>query len=207
MTKLKFARLQKDVPGVLGHLGRDAAHDAGKGDGAGVIGDQQHVGGQLALDAVQSLHRLAPARPSHHDATLQRLVVEGVKGLPRFEHDVIGNVHDIVDRALAGVLQTPLHPRQRGLDGDVLDQGSRVAGAQLGIGAGYGTIRGGGGVGSGGGIGRPGAPGLIGEGGDFSRQTDDAIGARQVGCQLDLQNDIPKRVLQWLSSGKGRGRE
>ena len=198
VDEIEIRRLQKDVPRALGHLGRRAAHDTGQGNGAGVIGDQQHVGTQLTLDAVQGLQRFARLRPPHHDAALQRLVVESMQGLARFEHDVIGDVHDVVDRALAGVLQTSLHPRRGRLDGDVLDQRSRVAGAQVRVGTGHGAVCGGGGKGAGGITGRPAAPGLAGEGGDFPRQADDTVGARQVGRQFDLQNGIAQRVLQRL---------
>ena len=44
----------------------------------------------------------------------QHVVVEGVQRLALFEHHVVGDVHDVVDRPHPGVLEPRPHPARRG---------------------------------------------------------------------------------------------
>jgi hypothetical protein len=54
-----------------------------------------------------------------------------VKGLAEFDHDVIGDVHRIVDRLQSAQEEFPLQPKWGGSDFDPFDQTAHVAGATL----------------------------------------------------------------------------
>ena len=59
--------------------------------------------------------------------------VEGVHGLAVFQHHIVGDVHDVVDGADAGVPQPFPHPRGRGLDLHVLHHPGGVPGAEIAV--------------------------------------------------------------------------
>ena len=81
-----------------------AAHDTGEPDRAAVVGDQQVLDGQLALDAVEGGQPLALARPTHPDRTRELVAVVAVDRLPELEHHVVGDVDGQRDRPHAGQL-------------------------------------------------------------------------------------------------------
>ena len=59
--------------------------------------------------------------------------VKGVHGLAVFQHHVVGDVHDVVDGADAGVPQPFPHPRGGGLDLHVLHHPGGVPGAEIAV--------------------------------------------------------------------------
>ena len=94
--------LEHHVGGVGDDLAVLAAHDARKAHGPGLVGDDQVVGIELAHLAVQGGQLLALLRPADDDsAALHIAVVEGVHGLAVLQHDVVGDIHDVVDGAHA----------------------------------------------------------------------------------------------------------
>ncbi|MDT4829886.1 hypothetical protein FQZ97_633200 [compost metagenome] len=113
-------------------LGADAAvlatHDAGDGQGAGVVGDHQGVGTQGDFLAVEQDKLLALLRHAHADTAVDFGEVEGVHRLAEFEHHVVGDVDGGVDAAHVGTAQALDHP-QRGRLGqvDVADHAAEVA--------------------------------------------------------------------------------
>ena len=95
-------------------------------------------GVSVAVLAVERLQHLAGLRRADDDRRRlaagplhQHVVVEGVQRLAPFEHDVVGDVHDVVDRPHAGVGQPPLHPAGGRADRHVRDERRRVPGRQL----------------------------------------------------------------------------
>ena len=65
--------------------------------------------------------------PGHLDrsrrrACTQKVIVKGMVRLAHFQHDVVADVNNDVDRPLAGQAQTVLHPEGTGYLGDTLDQ-------------------------------------------------------------------------------------
>jgi len=58
--------------------------------------------------------------------------IESVQGMPVFEHAVVGDIDDIVDRAHAGVVQPVGQPERRGCDVDSFEIASGIARAQSG---------------------------------------------------------------------------
>ena len=129
--RVELRGLQQHARRALGDLAVKAAHHAGEGDRAAVVGDQQRVVAQLADLAVERPQPLALACEAHDDRALQAVGVEGVQRVAEFEHDVVRHVDDVVDRALAGGAQALLHPARRGPDAHALDHGGDVAGTQI----------------------------------------------------------------------------
>ncbi len=127
--------------GFVSDLAVEPAHHAGHGDGAAAVGDEQRVLVEGAEHAVEGLHLLAGFGAPDDDGRsifprlgLQEVVIEGVQGLAEFQHHVVGDVDDVVDRPHAGPDQPLLHPEGGWPDGDVPDVGGGIAGAQFGIG-------------------------------------------------------------------------
>ena len=59
------------------------------------------------LLAVQGYERFIRLRPTYHNAVaVQAVVVEGVQGLARLQHNIVGNIHDVIDGPNALSLQT-----------------------------------------------------------------------------------------------------
>ena len=99
----QFARLQRDAALL-------AAHDAGHRQRFLVIGDDEHVGGEFQRLLVEQQELFARTRHARAHGAGKARVVEGVQGLPEFEHDVVGDVDQRRDRADAAALQATDHP-------------------------------------------------------------------------------------------------
>ena len=120
--------------GVAHNLAVGTAHDAGHADGLVLVTDAEHRGGQLPLIAVQRLNGLAlPGGADDDVVALHAGEVEGVHGLAVFQHHIVGDVHDVVDGADAGVPQPFPHPRGRGLDLHVFHHPGSVPGAEVAV--------------------------------------------------------------------------
>ena len=130
---VEVGRLKDHVHGVVGDLAVLAAHDARQAHGPGIVGDDQVVGGELPDLAVQGGELLALFGQADDDLTaLHIAVVEGVHGLAILQHNVVGNVHDVVDGAHAHAAQPLPHPLGGGGDLHVAHHAGGVAGAQVG---------------------------------------------------------------------------
>ena len=111
-----------------------AAHHARDAHGLVLVADAEHIGGQLAVVAVERLNDLALARSADDDPpALHAGEVEGVHRLAVFEHDVVRDVHDVVDRAHAGVAQPLAHPLRGGGDLHVFDHARGIARAERAV--------------------------------------------------------------------------
>ena len=125
--------LEHHVGGVGDDLAVLAAHDARKAHGPGLVGDDQVVGIELAHLAVQGGQLLALLRPADDDsAALHIAVVEGVHGLAVLQHDVVGDIHDVVDGTHAHGAQPLPHPLGGGGDLHVAYHPGGVPGHQVG---------------------------------------------------------------------------
>ena len=93
------------------------------------IGDDEHRLVQLPLHAIERRQPFAGARAADADfRSGQARDVEGVHGMTRFDHHVVGDVHDVVDRTDAGREQAIGQPRRRRSHFDV-GQADRVPAA------------------------------------------------------------------------------
>ena len=74
-------------------------------------------GSSWPLLMIERFQRLAGPRAPHDDAPVRQAVgVEGVQRLAVFEHDVVRDIDDRVDRPHPGREQPPLHPGRRRSD-------------------------------------------------------------------------------------------
>ena len=105
--------LDDDVGGVVVDLGRQAAHRAGHGDRAALVGDEDVRLVQRAGDVVKRGQRLAWARAPHHDRAVELGPVEGVQRLAKLEHEVVGHVDREGDAAHPAAGEADLHPERR----------------------------------------------------------------------------------------------
>ena len=84
--------------GVVHNFGILAAHDAGQADGLVSVGNHQHPRLQGAAHAVQGDDGLALCALPHHNFTRRHVaVIKGVHRLAVFQHDIVGDVHNVVD--------------------------------------------------------------------------------------------------------------
>ena len=99
-------RLDQHVLRLLGDHGVEAAHHAGQRDRLLRVGDDQVVGRELAVDAVERLQHFAFARAAHDDrAAFQQVEIEGVRGMAELVERVVGGVGGVVDGARAQQFQ------------------------------------------------------------------------------------------------------
>ena len=130
---MKVGNLEEDCAGRLGDLAIASPHDAGDRHGPFPVADHEHVGVEVALDLIEGCEGLAGTRPSGADlGAAHEVVVEGVERLTRLEHDVVGDVDDVVDGAHAGADEALLHPRGRRPQLDPLDDAGGEAPAEIG---------------------------------------------------------------------------
>ncbi len=124
---------QQNVHRFLGYLGIKAAHHAGQRNGAQLgSGDNGHVGSERALLAIERGELLALFSGADNDVRLAVCVlqlgqVEGVKRLAEQEQDVVGNVDDVVDGALADGGKAFHHPVGAGAHLAAADDASGIA--------------------------------------------------------------------------------
>ena len=111
---LEIGALEHDGGRRRPDLRRRAAHDAGDRLRAGPVGDHEHLGIELPLDAVQRRDQLAAFRAPDPQLRARELrEVERVHRLAQFDQDVVGDVDDRADRSDAGGLQARRHPLRR----------------------------------------------------------------------------------------------
>ena len=96
--RVEHGALQQDPRRAVTHLAGLTAHHARKRDRLLAVGDDEVVGAELALLAVESGHRLALAGAPHDDArALQLLEVEGMERMSELEQDEVGRVDHVAD--------------------------------------------------------------------------------------------------------------
>ncbi|MNM88706.1 hypothetical protein D3C81_1009290 [compost metagenome] len=127
--RLEEGAFEEQVAGFFGvHTAVLATHDAGDGQGAGVVGDYQGVGAQGNFLAVEQDELLALFGHAHADAAVDFGEVEGVHRLAEFEHHVVGDVDGSVDAAHVAAAQAFDHPQWGRLaQVDVADDAAQVA--------------------------------------------------------------------------------
>ena len=88
----KESRLEEHFGRLKGDAAILAAHDAGHGDRAGIVGDEQHVGVEFERLLVEEEDFFVLARNAGVDGAVELGVVKGVQRLAEFEHHVVGDV-------------------------------------------------------------------------------------------------------------------
>ena len=114
-------------------LAVQAAHDAGQRDRLAFVPDHQVVGLHLAVLPVQG--REAPVRAERgHAHRAEPTGVERVHGLAEFQHDVVGEIDQDVERPLSQGVQAGLQRQRRGQRHHPIQFDAAVAGAVVRIG-------------------------------------------------------------------------
>src|SRR5690606_10287380 len=138
---VEVRRFEEDGGGPLPYLGVETTHDAGDRDGLLRVGDDQHVIGQLTVDAVDGTDALArPGAADDYAAAAELAQIEGMQGLAHLQHDVVRYVDNVVDRTHAGGGEALLHPVRGRTDLHPLDDAGEVARAEVGVFDGHGRL-------------------------------------------------------------------
>ncbi len=129
--RIEDGRLDDHGRGPLPDLARRAAHDAGDGQRAARVRDDQGVRGQVAPDVIERLEPLAGVRQTNHDGTgLDGRAIEGVDRLAELEHHVVAGIDDVGDRALTGRHEAELDVQRRRADLHAVDPATDEPGAE-----------------------------------------------------------------------------
>ncbi len=102
-----------DVLRVQRHRGGFAAHDAGQAFDLIARDDDADLRVERDGLAVQEFKRFAFTRPAHADVAADLVQIEHVRRAAEFKHDVVGDVDQRGQRALAGALKARIHPLGR----------------------------------------------------------------------------------------------
>src|SRR5699024_1437291 len=90
--------------GVFSDFAVFTAHDAGNAHGLDRVGDEQRLGRDTALLAVQRGDNFVRPAAAHDDfVLLDAGIVKSVHGLAIFQHDIVGDIDNVVDGTHAGV--------------------------------------------------------------------------------------------------------
>ena len=112
--RLEVRALESHAARARRDFGAGAAHHAGNRLRPIAIGDDEHLGVELSLDAVERRDRLARLRAPDADFRAGELrQIEGVHGMAQLDEHVVGQIDDRADRPDAGRLQAPGHPGRR----------------------------------------------------------------------------------------------
>ena len=102
-------RLDDDPPRGRPDLAGGTTHDAGDGQRAGLVGDEERLGRELALDVVERLEALAlPGEPDDDAAVVDGIGIEGVDRLAQLDEHVVAGVDDVGDGPHARGDEAPL---------------------------------------------------------------------------------------------------
>src|SRR6185369_7095887 len=105
--RIEVCTLDQHISRLCGDLRLFTTHDAGERDRIFGVGDDEHVGGQSAFDAVERGELLAGSCATDHDTTSSEFVeVECVQRLAQLVKHVVRYVCDVVDRPLANCFES-----------------------------------------------------------------------------------------------------
>ena len=131
---LEICRFQQHGGRVVIDFADCAAHDTGNGDWTLWISDKQHIGLQFAFYAIEGDYLLTRPGTAHNNMMMtHQIVVKTVQRLAELQHDVVGDIDDVIDRSHACRQQSPPHPFKRRTDLDVADNTGTVARAEIGV--------------------------------------------------------------------------
>lgn len=132
VARSEVGTFEKDVRGAFDDAGFFTAHDAGDGDGACVVGDDEVFGEQGVFLGVEREDFFAFLGAAHGDAALEFIEVEGVQALAHLHHHIVGDIDDVVDGAEADAFEAGFEPSGAGADFDAFDDAGGVVGAAVG---------------------------------------------------------------------------
>ena len=199
----KLGAFKQQLGGAVLDLAVQTAHNTGQCHGLGAVADDKVIGGQGELFFVKGGDLLAVLGAAHDDlAAFQRVHIKGVHRLTDFQHNVVGDVHNVGDAAQPAQCQPAAHPARGLAGGDVVNIMTDVARAKVGRFHGDGQARLGGfadGVVRCGHLQR-----LAQHGGNLTRNAQNALAVGAVGGDGNIKNIIiqPHNIL---NGGAGYG--
>ena len=120
--------------GISLNTGIFTAHDTGNGDGFCFVANAQIVTGQIVFLAVESNNAFTGCCTTDDDfAALKVADIEGMKRYTMFQHHIVCDVDQVIDRADADCIQCFFHPFGRFADFDAADNAGCVQGADVRI--------------------------------------------------------------------------
>ena len=124
--------LEYDGSGIILNFAVCSAHDSGKGDRLLFIGDNEILRVEDMIGIVERFEAFAILGGADDDLlAVEAGIIKGVHGLTIFQHDIVGDVNDVVDRSDSGGAQTHSQPQGRGSDSDIFNYAGGVARAKL----------------------------------------------------------------------------
>ena len=134
LTGSKMADSMMTLAVVVADLAGGAAHDASDGQRAAGVGDEQRLGGQLALGRGRASRGARPPSEAYRDVAVpDRVGIEGMDGLAQLHEHVVGGVDDVRDGSYARRDESRLHIPGRRTDRHALDVAADEHRAQLGV--------------------------------------------------------------------------
>ena len=95
------------------NLAARAPHHAGKGEGGAFVGDHQVCCIEAAHLVVERLEALPLLGEANLHGVAHLGTIKRVRRLAELQHDVVGGIHNVRDRAEAGRLEAHLHSIRR----------------------------------------------------------------------------------------------
>ena len=102
------------------------SHDAGKGDGAVLIGNHKRASGEVEFTSIQRVETFALRGAANANRARYFRGIESVEGLTQLEKNVVRHVHDVVHRAQSDRSQAVREPLRAGADLHSCDATERV---------------------------------------------------------------------------------
>ena len=122
----------EDGRGGVGDFCVEAAHDAGDGNGALGISDDAHAGVEFVITLVDGADFFAGGSAADDDLlAIEFVEIEGVEWLTAFEHNVVGDVDDVIHGIDADGGESVAEPCGAGADANATDEPSVVFGAEV----------------------------------------------------------------------------
>ena len=198
---MKVRNFEQNRVRRLRDLAVPPAHDARDCHRAIAVADHEHVRVEIAVDPVEGGQAFAGASAAGADlGAAYEVVVEGVEGLARLQHHVVGDVNDVVDGAHARPHEALLHPGGRGAHLDPFNDAGREAPAEVGGLDGHGDELAGAAAGLGVGAGWL-TQGLARDRGHLAGEAKDAKQVGAVGPRRDIEHDIADGIHQRRTDG------
>ena len=131
---VKARRFKDDGSRILHDAAVFAAHHTGHGDGLFRIRNDEHILSERALHAVERGNLLAVFRTADdHAPTLEIAQVKGMHRLAVFQHDIVCDIDNVVNRAHAARAQPLAQPARGRLNAHILNHRAHIAVALLRI--------------------------------------------------------------------------
>ena len=128
---LEERALEDEIGGVGADAGIHAAHNAGDDQGLGGVRDDQHLGSEHALLAVERREFFSRDGATNDDLSAAKFTrVEGVQRMTGFEHHIVADVDDVIDRTEADGGEARLEPRGARAN---LNAGNNVCGVEWAV--------------------------------------------------------------------------